>query len=415
MTKPRTRSGVKGSKVWKSTEDSDIDTAASVPKRRRTLVEDESDVEISGAHNGDKDLEVIRADDDQFIDELDSVDDEDLLEKVGIRDLDVRFPKLANRTSPAALVNAMASLTSKQRDEVNEMGFGQLFHLQIKKIPTRMAFWVLDNFDARRSEINIQDGRRLHIEAMDVHRVFGFPNGGVSIQRKKKFDTSLVQHKIMWEKNKNKHFSGPILFLTAFYVDRVVLYSRTVCQEFPTVKNWMHLLMKQRENSEIKSGGFGGGYPREAIIVMLRNNMLKADYGIKLPIDFKTDVEKEKDKDGCVDEFAEKFIQKAKLFAITMVELIAMVDSAPQHMAEPLQLKKIVDASLQLFGRGNYIESSSCQSSVQTQFIETQTDDEFWGKPEIIAMIEEIETAMNKRNDFIKNLPDGPSFSLGIT
>ncbi|KAH6763374.1 hypothetical protein C2S52_020807 [Perilla frutescens var. hirtella] len=47
---------------------------------------------------------------------------------------------------------------------------------------------VVDNFDARQSEINIQDGRRLHIEAADVHRVLGLSNGGRPIVMKRKFE-----------------------------------------------------------------------------------------------------------------------------------------------------------------------------------------------------------------------------------
>ncbi|KAH6786408.1 hypothetical protein C2S52_005960 [Perilla frutescens var. hirtella] len=269
---------------------------------------------------------------------------------------------IVSRSSATTLVNALKRLTGKQMKEVNDMGFGLLVHLRIEKVPTRIAYWVVDNFDARRSEINLQDGKRLHIEAADVHRVLGFLNSDRPIVRKKRRKSivakdvakemlkhihggeGLVEHKIMWEKNEKKNFSGPMLFLIAFYVDRVVLYSKTVVREFPTMKNWTHLLMKNRENAEIKSDGFGGGYPREPIPIVL-------------------------------DMFAERFMQKAKLLAITMVEIIAMVDGAPQQLA----------------------------------------DEEFLGNPNMIAMIEEIESAMLKRNEFIKNLPDGPSFSLGLT
>ncbi|KAH6786330.1 hypothetical protein C2S52_005882 [Perilla frutescens var. hirtella] len=98
-----------------------------------------------------------------------------------------------------------------------------------------------------------------------------------------------------------------------------------------------------------------------------------------------------------------------------MVEIITMVKRAPQQLADATQLKKFLNASHQLLGPGNVGVPSTNEAPVQTQFINTQADDEFWGNPDMIAMIEQIETAMAKRNEFIKNLPDGPGFSLGLT
>ncbi|KAH6770763.1 hypothetical protein C2S52_015566 [Perilla frutescens var. hirtella] len=462
-------------------------------KKRRTLVADTNEANTNDVLGGGEEILISRSDGSESEEELDIMDDEVQIEKAGIRNLNIRFPMIASRASPAALVNALKILNEKQMKEVKDMGFGHLVHLGIEKVPTRLAFWVVDNFDARRSEINIQDGRRLHIEAADVQCVLGFPNGGRAIVRKKKFEQSdildawleifgrhnrsivakdvakemlkhknggevfrrhfvvlvivclietssngyiapqilgclgdltrvkefdwcsyviksLVEHKIMWEKNKKKNFSGPMLFLTAFYVDRVVLYSRTVVREFPTIKNWTHLLMKNIENAEIKSGGFGGGYPREPISMMLEDN--DASIPQNTPTDAKSNTN---GGGGCVDTFGERFMQKAKLLAITMVEIIAMVEGAPQQLADATQLKKFLDASHQLLGPVNVGGPSTVEAPVQTQFINTQADDEFWGNPDMIAMIEQIETAMAKRNEFIKNLPDGPSFSLGLT
>ncbi|KAH6814101.1 hypothetical protein C2S51_023119 [Perilla frutescens var. frutescens] len=431
-------------------------------KKRRTIVALTAEVDTDDLHDVGEEILISASDGSESEEELDNVDAEVQIEKLRMK-------------------------------EVNDMGFGLLVHLGIEKVPTRIAYWVVDNFDARRSEINLQDGRRLHIEAADVYCVLGFPNGDRPIVRKKKFqqckilddwlgifgskrksivakdvaqemlkhihggevfrrhfivlvivcliETSsngyiapqilgclgdltrvkefdwcgyvvkgLVEHKIMWEKNKKKNFSGPMLFLTAFYVDRVVLYSKTVVREFPTMKNWTHLLMKNRENAEIKSGRFGGGYPREPIPIVMGNNDAAILQNTPTVANF--DIE-----GACslVDMFAERFIQKAKLLAITMVEIIAMVEGAPQQLAGTTQLQKFLDASHQLLGIGNVGSCSTVEAHVQTQFIDTQADEDFWGNPDMITMIEEIESAMVKRNEFIKNLLDGPSFSLGLT
>ncbi|CAH9095204.1 unnamed protein product, partial [Cuscuta europaea] len=44
-----------------------------------------------------------------------------------------------------------------------------------------------------------------------------------------------------------------------FYVDRVVLYKRKVPRMCPTIKGWTTRLLRDRENDEVKSGGFGFG------------------------------------------------------------------------------------------------------------------------------------------------------------
>ncbi|KAH6772229.1 hypothetical protein C2S51_010633, partial [Perilla frutescens var. frutescens] len=452
-----------------------------------------AEVDTDDLHDVGEEILISGSDGSESEEKLDNVDAKVQIEKLRVRDLNIRFPMIASRSSSAVLVNALKRLTGKQIKEVNDMGFGLLVHLGIEKVPTRTAYWVVDNFDARRSEINLQDGRRLHIEAADVYRVLGFLNGDRPIVRKKKFqqckilddwlgifgskkksivakdvaqeilkhihsgevfrrhfivlvivcliETSsngyivlqilgclgdltrvkefdwcgyvvkgLVEHKIMWEKNKKKNFSGPMQFLTAFYVDRVVLYSKTIVREFPTMKNWTHLLMKNMENAEIKSGGFGGGCPREPIPIVMGNNDTAILQNTPTVANF--DIEGAGSR---VDMFAERFMQKAKLLVITMVEIIAMVEGAPQQLAGTTELQKFLDASHQLLGLGNVGSRSTVEAHVQTQFIDTQAYEDFWENLDMIAMIEEIESAMVKRNEFIKNLPDGPSFSLGLT
>ncbi|KAH6767771.1 hypothetical protein C2S52_018754 [Perilla frutescens var. hirtella] len=299
-------------------------------KKRRTLVADTNEANTNDVLGGGEEILISMSDGSESEEELDIMEDEVQIEKAGIRNLNIRFPMIVSRASPAALVNALKILNEKQMKEVKDMGFGQLVHLGIEKVPTRLAFWVVDNFDARRSEINIQDGRHLHIEAADVHRVLGFPNGGRAI---------------------------------AFYVDRVVLYSRTVVREFPTIKNWTHLLMKNIENAEIKSGGFGGGYPREPISMMLEDN--DASIPQNTPTDAKSNTN---DGGGRVETFGERFMQKAKLLAITMVEIIAMVEGAPQQLSDATQLKKFLDASHHLLGPGN-VGGPSTVEAPDVQFV----------------------------------------------
>nr|GLL46266.1 uncharacterized protein LOC109175178 [Ipomoea trifida] len=71
---------------------------------------------------------------------------------------------------------------------------------------------------------------------------------------------SLVASKISWQRSADKIFGGPIVFLTVFYADRVVLYRRTVPRSYPAFRSWTFKLLSMRQQAEIKSGGFGFGY-----------------------------------------------------------------------------------------------------------------------------------------------------------
>ncbi|XP_019158044.1 PREDICTED: uncharacterized protein LOC109154771 [Ipomoea nil] len=71
---------------------------------------------------------------------------------------------------------------------------------------------------------------------------------------------SLVDSKVAWAKKTSQKFTGPIVFLTVFYVDRLVVYRRSVPRTFLAFKGWDTHLLNKREKAEISSGGFGYGY-----------------------------------------------------------------------------------------------------------------------------------------------------------
>ncbi|KAH6761356.1 hypothetical protein C2S51_018305 [Perilla frutescens var. frutescens] len=384
------------------------------------------------------------------------------------------------------------------------MGFGNLFHINIIEVPTTLAFWVLDNFDARRCEIKLQENRRVHIEACDVHRVLGLPNGDCPIKKMKKKEKcnlldawrglfrkkngrivasdvakkmielkdggvwfkrhfvllliacliehpgngyitpqimsnledmskvhelewceyvmrSLVKHKLEWEKNKMKYFTGPILFLTAFYVDRVVLCRRTVSRTFPIVKNWTYLLMKKRENEELRVGSFGWGYPEESIIIEqepAHSNNPYGPYASPDPTCKKSSAIEKNNEDNETnvdsDEFSMK--AKAKLKADTMVEIMQMVRGAPKHMFGTVEFNKILEATHEMLKCFDRASTSHETPPAHNQMNNTQTDDEFWENEERLALIDEIETTMIKKQNALKiRADDIPSFSLGLT
>lgn len=80
--------------------------------------------------------------------------------------------------------------------------------MKVKDIPTRLAYWVLDNFHAESCDIEIQPQQRIHIEDADVNRVFGFPIGKRQIQRKLKSESDdLID---TWKDAVKDHVNGDV-------------------------------------------------------------------------------------------------------------------------------------------------------------------------------------------------------------
>ncbi|KAL1554849.1 hypothetical protein AAHA92_15360 [Salvia divinorum] len=46
-----------------------------------------------------------------------------------------------------------------------------------------------------------------------------------------------------------------------FYADRVIHGQREVCQCYPLIKGWNEVILKQRQDAELKDGAYGLGYP----------------------------------------------------------------------------------------------------------------------------------------------------------
>ncbi|VFQ83920.1 unnamed protein product [Cuscuta campestris] len=74
--------------------------------------------------------------------------------------------------------------------------------------------------------------------------------------------TSLINSTIQWKRKSNPYFTGPVLFLIMFYVDRVVFRMRVVPRTFPTMLGWTSQKLKEREGLERESGGFGREFAR---------------------------------------------------------------------------------------------------------------------------------------------------------
>lgn len=88
------------------------------------------------------------------------------------------------RVSPRWLVEALKLLNDRQLRVVEEMGFGQLIHLQVEAVRGKLVHWCLERFQPRSCSLRLPKNEQLHIDADDVYHIFGFPKGPLRIDKK---------------------------------------------------------------------------------------------------------------------------------------------------------------------------------------------------------------------------------------
>nr|GMC50860.1 uncharacterized protein LOC109154771 [Ipomoea batatas] len=364
----------------------------------------------------------------------------------------------------------LQNLTDAQSQSLREMGFDHLREHQISRVPGKLAWWLLNNFDARSCSLRVHDGKELHITEEDVALTLGFPRGNIRIEKRTKGDEdttllddwkkqlrrtdllitptklckamvackdggewfkrhlailistmfvesnlagyvntnliknfedvtkigdlnwceyirrTLVSSKVAWTQKTAQKFIGPIIFLTIFYVDRVVLYSRPIPRQLPAIIGWTTKLLNQREKNEISSGGFGYGYidgPPQPLKAIEEKKSAESEEGL--------------------ETYMHRFAEKIKLLAATMNEVMTMAEQAPQRTVDNPDFKQMVESAQKLLGIPN------------PEIELTQENEEFWNNPEFIAAFDEIDNAIARREQYRAKIAEGPSFSLGMT
>ncbi|PWA77711.1 hypothetical protein CTI12_AA224150 [Artemisia annua] len=89
--------------------------------------------------------------------------------------------RVHQRISLWSLHRLLPNLSPKQREDVTEMGFGAVLRFSIKDVPTRLGYWLLDNFDEDRCVLNV-DGKEISITRETVRDVLGIPMGDVPVE-----------------------------------------------------------------------------------------------------------------------------------------------------------------------------------------------------------------------------------------
>ncbi|KAL3617425.1 hypothetical protein CASFOL_037746 [Castilleja foliolosa] len=390
------------------------------------------------------------------------------------------LPSLRSRNSGAALFQALRRFNDTQRNAVREIGFDVLFRLDaLKELPTKLCYWLLNNFDPRTCDIVLNNGDRLHVDAQDVKLVLGLPNGQRTIERRIRVHTNdlvqefrqkfrgpqgnvpisitptkviesmlnevdgglwfkrlfliamtsnlvestsngyvstltipnfedvsiahrlnwgeyvvrcLVEHAVIWHKNRDNPYTGPILFLLGLYVDRVVVLTRDFERTLPTLESWTVPRLRKREKRELDHSGFGNGHVSERHVINLEEEEpVRAPDVVAAPdigaaqssravpyaaknVDASQFPElSQSDIDG--KNFGSSFLRQAKLLAEAVKGTVSMLLGC-----------KIARPTVDLAPDNDNIWN-------------TQADDAYWSHLEVEAYVSEILNTMPKHKD----------------
>nr|XP_043639917.1 kinesin-related protein 4-like [Erigeron canadensis] len=88
--------------------------------------------------------------------------------------------RLYIRASKKNFYSIMNNLSSKQKADIKQLGFGSLIKFSIMNVPTRLAYYVLEKFSAKDSILEV-NGNLVLVNKERVHDVFGIPIGGKKI------------------------------------------------------------------------------------------------------------------------------------------------------------------------------------------------------------------------------------------
>lgn len=87
------------------------------------------------------------------------------------------------RVSPKLLVDALKRMNPRQMKAVEDLGFGNIFHLQVAAVPGKIISWCLESFRPITCSLELPNKTLLHIAAEDVYLIFGFPRGALRIDK----------------------------------------------------------------------------------------------------------------------------------------------------------------------------------------------------------------------------------------
>ncbi|XP_021980196.1 uncharacterized protein LOC110876330 [Helianthus annuus] len=85
------------------------------------------------------------------------------------------------RCQPNSYMDTVRRFSKKQIDDVRDMGFGAILDININHISTRLANWLVRNFDEKLDKLNVGH-HQIKITSNTVYEVFGLPKGPKKVE-----------------------------------------------------------------------------------------------------------------------------------------------------------------------------------------------------------------------------------------
>ena len=92
-------------------------------------------------------------------------------------------PQLRIKRTTRFFLRILKSMNERQKTAVRQLGFGGLLDFDMASVPGTLAYWLLEHFDHLRCSLMLPNDVQLVVDTKDVELVFGFPNGGLKIDR----------------------------------------------------------------------------------------------------------------------------------------------------------------------------------------------------------------------------------------
>ncbi|KAJ8453110.1 hypothetical protein Cgig2_014873 [Carnegiea gigantea] len=221
---------------------------------------------------------------------------------------------LRHRVAPGDFLTLVERLDYEQWSAIMQTGFGGILSVKMKLIPKRLARWLLEKYDPWDNSLNLANGKLLIDEedscveeggmskevdpqlvacmksswsmvVMDMNSlltssyaistcIVGNANGTCDFHVLKYLWNVHEIHKYNWcvyamkclndaiiarKKDKSKFFTGSLLFLILFYLDKVKFRGKKVKRSFPLAVNWDTEKVRNKDRDEQLSGEYGRG------------------------------------------------------------------------------------------------------------------------------------------------------------
>lgn len=99
--------------------------------------------------------------------------------------LSTKYPGLDTKTSPSKVLALFKTLKNKPHEDkeayFRDTSLGHLLDLNVGRLPSQLAYYVLKSYDHRTQTITLKDGKSFRVCAENVHMTLGLPMRNVSM------------------------------------------------------------------------------------------------------------------------------------------------------------------------------------------------------------------------------------------